>query len=275
MRTIRPKGTLIPIGGGEDKHHEKNILCRVIEETGKSKPKICLITVASSVPEEVAQDYREAFKALGVSNLSVIHFTAHKDADTSANIKAVANCDAVMMSGGDQLRLSSLLGGTAIMDQIIHRYYDEPSFVVAGSSAGAAAMSNTMIVSGSSQDAMMKGSLQLTNGLGLITHALVDTHFTQRGRFGRIVQTIIGNPGVIGLGLGEDTGMVIHKGDVMEVIGSGLVVIIDGSTINYTDLTEICDSEIITVEGVTMHMLGPRKKFSLVKRKLIQNSKQQ
>jgi cyanophycinase len=127
------------------------------------------------------------------------------------------------------------------MDHIISRYYDEPNFVVAGTSAGAAAMPNTMIVSGSSQDAMMKGALQLTNGLGLIGHALIDTHFTQRGRFGRIIQTIIGNPGVIGLGLGEDTGIVIYKGDVMEVVGSGLVVIIDGSTINYTDLTEIGD----------------------------------
>jgi cyanophycinase len=100
MKIIRPKGTLIPIGGGEDKSNKKEIRCRFIEETGKNKPKICLITIATSVPEEVADDYSEAFKALGVKNISIIHFVAHKDADSISNIKAIKKCDAVMISGG-------------------------------------------------------------------------------------------------------------------------------------------------------------------------------
>jgi cyanophycinase len=235
MRFTKPKGILIPIGGGEDKKEGKEVLCRVIEETGKKHPCITLVTLATSLPEEAAKDYQAAFTDLKITKFNVIHFNNLREADTDENMEKVNSCNVIMFSGGDQLKLSSMLGGTGLLKRIRERYYDEPGFVVAGTSAGAAAMSNTMIVSGSSEDALIKGELELTNGLDLINSVFIDTHFTQRGRIGRLIQTVTGNPGVLGVGLGEDTSLVIHKGDEMEVVGSGLVIIVDGREITYTD----------------------------------------
>lgn len=269
MKLLKPKGTLIPIGGGEDKEDKKDVLARVIHETGKKKPKVCLITLATSLPKEVAQDYKNAFKTLNINTLSIIYFETRHEADSQKNLEKIKNCHVVLFSGGDQLKLSSLLGGTKLIAKIKERYYDEPDFVIAGTSAGAAAMSNTMIISGSSQDALIKGELELTNGLDLINSVFIDTHFTQRGRFGRLIQTVTCNPGILGVGLGEDTAIVIHKGEELEVIGSGLVIIVDGTTIEYTDLTEIRDGNPITVEGIKMHVLGPGKRFLITDRKII------
>lgn len=269
MKLLKPKGTLIPIGGGEDKEDKKDVLARVVSETGRKKPKVCLITLATNLPKEVAQDYRNAFKTLNINTLSIIYFNTRMEADTVQNLKKVKDCHVVLFSGGDQLKLSSLLGGTKLIAKIRQRYYDEPDFVIAGTSAGAAAMSNTMIISGSSQDALIKGELELTNGLDLINSVFIDTHFTQRGRFGRLIQTVTCNPGILGVGLGEDTAIVIHKGEELEVIGSGLVIIVDGTCIEYTDLTEISDGHPITVEGIKMHVLGPGKRFLIHDRKIL------
>jgi cyanophycinase len=269
MRTTHPKGTLIPIGGGEDKKDNKDVLCRMITESGKKNPKICIITVATNLPKEVAQDYRSALKALGVTDLTFIHFELRKEADSPKWIDKIKKCNAVLFSGGDQLKLSSLLGGTNLLRLIKERYYDEAKFVIAGTSAGAAAMSNTMIISGSSQSALIKGELELTNGLDLINNVSIDTHFTERGRFGRLIQTVTCNPGVMGLGLGEDTGVVIYKGDELEVVGSGLVTIVDGASITYTDLTSVNSGTPITVEGIKVHVLGPGKRFLISERRLI------
>ncbi len=266
MKTPKPKGTLIPIGGAEDKKDKKEILCRVIKETGKKNPKICLITLATNLPKEVAKDYKDAFKDIGHTQISIIHYEKHSEADTSKNIDAIKKCDLVLFSGGDQLKLSSLLGGTKLLETIKTRYYDEAKFVIAGTSAGAAAMSDTMIISGSSKDAMIKGELELTNGLDFINSVFIDTHFTERGRFGRIIQTVTCNPGVLGIGLGEDTAIVVYKGEELEVIGSGLVIIADGTEIKYTDLTERSYGESITVEGIRMHVLGQGKCFLLTEK---------
>lgn len=265
-KTSKPKGTLIPVGGGEDSNE---VLKRIIKETGKRKPRICYMTVATTSPKEAAQKHKKFFSDMGLPNISIIHFDARTDADLSANLEKIKNCHAIFIGGGDQLRLSSLLGGTFLLALMKKRYNDEPRFVICGNSAGAAAMSNTMIISGSSQDALIKGELELTNGLSLINNVFIDTHFTQRGRFGRLIQTVTYNPGVLGLGLSLDTGVVIHGGDELEVIGTGLVVIADGTCIQYTDLTEISNGDPITVEGIKMHVLGPGKRFSITERKLL------
>lgn len=267
MKNIIPKGTLIPIGGGEDREESKDILCRIIAESGKKNPKICLITLATDVPDKVADVYKKAFKDLNISRLSIIHYAGRKEADSESNLKKVRECDLILFSGGKQLKLSSLLGGTDLLSIVKQRYYDEAKFVLAGTSAGAAAMSNTMIISGSTKEALIKGSLELTNGLDLINKVTIDTHFTQRGRIGRLIQMVTCNPGILGLGLGEDTCVIIKNG-MMEVCGSGLVTIVDGNDIEYTDLTEIKDGEPITVEGIKVHILGPAKRFLIADRKI-------
>lgn len=265
-RAGKPRGTLIPIGGGED---NKEILRRIIKETGKKRPGICYMTIATLSPHEAAQKHRKFFRDMGMTNVSIIHFDIRADADDLKNIEKIRKCHAVFMGGGDQLRLSSLLGGTLLLTEIKRRYYQEPGFVVCGNSAGAAAMSDTMIISGSSQDALIKGELELTNGLDLINNVFIDTHFTQRGRFGRLIQTVTYNPGVLGLGLSLDTAVVIHKGEELEVVGSGLVVIVDGTSIDYTNLTEIENGDPITVLGIKMHVLSSGRRFQIKDRKVI------
>lgn len=266
MEIIKPKGILVPIGGGND---DMMIMERIIKETRKSKPKLCYITLAISDPEEAHNKHGYFAEDFGKDNCSFIHFDIRADADTKENIRRIEECDAVFIGGGNQLRLSSLLGGTTLIEVIKKRYYEEQHFVVSGSSAGAAAMSNTMIISGSSRDALVKGELQLTNGLDLINNVFIDTHFTDRGRFGRVIQTVAYNPGVLGLGLSADTGAVIYEGERMEVVGTGLAVIVDGTSIDYSNLTEVADGEPLTVEGLKMHILGPGKCFSLLERKLL------
>lgn len=264
-----PKGTLIPIGGKEDKQDQRKILCRIIEETGMSQPCITVITLATSVPDQVEAGYRSAFEEIGIKELSVIHYQMHGEADTTENINKVTACNVIMITGGDQLKLCSLLGGTELINIITERYYTEENFVIAGTSAGAAAMSSTMIIAGKSDSAMLKGALKFTSGLGIIDRNIfIDTHFIQRGRLGRIVQIVASNPGIIGFGLAEDTAFV-HKNGVIEVIGSGSVVVIDGSSIIYSDLTEIKDNMPITVQGMTMHVMGPGRRFAIADRKLL------
>lgn len=268
MNNMIPKGILIPVGGGEDKEESKDVLARILAETGKSHPHVCLITIATGLPEKVANGYAKAFEDLNIKIFSVIHYTQRNDADTDENLKKIRECDLVMFSGGNQLKISSLMIGTELLGLIKQRYYDESKFVVAGTSAGAAAMSNTMISSGSSTEALIKGALEFTNGLDFIKSVTIDTHFIARGRIGRLIQAVTCNPGILGLGLGEDTSVVISKG-VIEVFGSGLVIIVDGKEIGYTDLPEIKDGEPITVEGIKIHVLGPGKRFILSERKLL------
>jgi cyanophycinase len=264
MKIIKPKGILIPIGGG----HDDPVIERVVKESGKAHPKICYITLALSDENEAKEKHKSFAKQYGEKNVSFIHFNMRSEADSDENIRKVKHCDIVLIGGGNQLRLSSLLGGTLLINEIKKRYYTETKFIVSGSSAGAAAMSNTMIISGSSQDALIKGELQLTNGLDLINNVFIDTHFTDRGRFGRLIQTVTYNPGVLGLGISADTGVIIYEGERLEVVGKGLVVIADGTAVEYSDLTDVEDGDPLTVVGIKMHVIGPGKCFALNTRKI-------
>jgi cyanophycinase len=263
----RPKGILVAIGGGEDKEDSKRILEKILRLSKKKKPVVQVITTATSLPEEVADDYKLAFKDLGAV-VKIANIQGREKANDEKVINALKDCDIVYFSGGNQLKLTTILGGTAFLKVLKERYLKEKNFIIAGTSAGAAAMSSTMIVSGSSQDALIKGELQLNNGLDFINTLFIDTHFTQRGRFGRLIQTIAANPSVLGVGLGEDTAIIINDNE-MEVIGSGLVAIVDGITIKYSDLTDITDGCPITIEGLTLHVLSEGKRFDIEKRKLL------
>jgi cyanophycinase len=267
MTLQKPKGTLIPIGGNENKKDCQAILKRIVKETGKTTPKICLFTLGAEMPDRSELEYKTTFKNLCINDLSVINFNSHIEADSTENLDKVKNSDLVIFSDGSQLKLCSLLGGTHLMARIKKRYYNEPNFVIAGIGAGASAMSNTMIISYSSDDAMLKGELELANGLNLINSIFFDTHYTERGRFGCLIQTVTFNPAVLGVGLTEDTAVVI-KNEEVEVIGSGLVAIVDGTSIEYTDLTEIAHGDPITVEGIKMHFLSEGKYFAINKKQV-------
>jgi len=167
-----------------------------------------------------------------------------------------------MFTGGDQLRLTSILGGTPFVDLLISKYQNT-EFIYAGTSAGAAAASNNMIYQGSSSEALLKGEVKITSGLGLIDDVVIDTHFVQRGRIGRLFQAVVGNPKVMGVGLGEDTGLLITKGHQMKAIGSGLVILVDGREVKDTNLTQVELGQPISINHLVTHVMSHFDKFDL------------
>ncbi|HXI00260.1 MAG TPA: cyanophycinase [Sphingobacteriaceae bacterium] len=263
-----PLGKLFAIGGAEDKgvdlekgeivrsnlnFFELGILRRIVEEAGGPDKKMEVITTASMIPYEVGENYLNAFGKIGCTNIGIMPIRNRADAMNTEYIERIRNCGAVMFSGGNQLRLSATFGGTEILQIILQRYQDEENFVIAGTSAGAMAMSNTMIYEGNAARAHLKGEVKITTGLGFMDDVIFDSHFEKRGRFGRLVQAIASNPQCLGIGLGEDTGMLITEGNKMEAIGSGLVIIIDGYDIRHNNIADIPEGNPISVENLKVH----------------------
>ena len=267
MTSEKPKGTLIAIGGSENTKNCPTIFERIVYESGKALPQICLITVASEMPQQTEFDYMATLNKLQIKHTTVINFAAHTEADTPQNLEKIKNADIIIFADGSQLKLSSLLGGTHLMARIKSRYMNESNFVVAGIGAGATALSNTMIVSCNANDAMLKGQLELTTGLDLISSIFIDTHFAESGRLGCLTQIVTFNPAGLGVGLSENVAIII-KNDEIEVIGKGLITIVDGTQIDYTNVTEIAHGEHITVEGIKVHFLGAGKHFLIAEKKL-------
>ena len=269
----QPKGKLIAIGGAEDRNSEESnkedqklnyfedgILETIIKEID-GKPKLELITTASKEPEEVMNEYKKAFRELGIT-IGHLHLEEREQANDPKILERVSKSNCVFFSGGDQLRLCSLLGGTELLDLIKEKYLTEP-FVIAGTSAGAAAMSNTIIASGDSERPFQKGEVKLSVGFGFIDNVIIDTHFNQRGRFGRLAQAIVTQPEVIGIGLGEDAGVIIEKGNRMKAIGSCSVVVIDGKEISFSNIANVKDDMPISIENIRVHVLAIKDQFHL------------
>jgi cyanophycinase len=278
-----PKGKLIAIGGAEDKGtdlelgeiHRNNlnffelqILRRVVEEAGGPQSRIEVITTASTIPYEVGDNYLNAFGKIGCTNVGVMHIRNRQDTQIEDYLERIKTCNAVMFTGGNQLRLSVTDGGTEFLAILKNRYMEE-NFLIAGTSAGAMAMSNTMIYEGNATRAHLKGEVKITTGLGFIDSVIIDSHFEKRGRFGRLVQAVATNPSSIGIGLGEDTGMLITEGNKMEAIGSGLVVIIDGHDILHSNIADIPDGNPISIEGLKVHFCEKGNGYIISERKFL------
>lgn len=281
LSMIVPKGKLISVGGSEDKgigldpkylqneqhaFFESGILKRILLEMKGVDSHIEVITTASQIPEEVGENYIQAFGKLGCKNVGVIHIKRREDVGVEDYIERIKKADGVMFSGGNQMRLSMIFGGTEIL-RILKERYENESFVIAGTSAGAMAMSNTMIYLGSSTGALLKGEVKITTGLAFIKDVIIDTHFVTRGRFGRLAQAVAGNPGCIGIGLGEDTGVLIREGNQMEAIGSGLVLIFDGHNIKYSSIADVEEGQPISIEHMIIHVMAKGNYYYLKERK--------
>lgn len=279
-----PKGKLIAIGGAEDKGtdleigeiHRNNlnffelgILRRVVEEAGGVNSRIEVITTASTIPYEVGENYLNAFGKIGCTNIGLLHIRNRHDAMNDEYIERIRHCDAVMFSGGNQLRLSVTDGGTEFLAILKKRYQEDEHFLIAGTSAGAMAMSSTMIYEGNATRAHLKGEVKITTGLGFVNSVIIDSHFEKRGRFGRLVQAVAANPGCIGIGLGEDTGMLITEGNKMEAIGSGLVVIVDGHEIMHSNIADIPEGNPISIENLKVHFCEKGNGYLIRERKYL------
>ncbi|MEC4049792.1 cyanophycinase [Flavobacterium sp. SUN046] len=274
------RGKLIIIGGAVDKgsftetdldksasknlnFFEEGILKRVINESKhKELSRIEVITTASKIPKEIGPEYVKALSYLNAHNADVLNIERREQASDPEILERLKAADVVMFTGGDQLRLTSILGGTTFHDILLDKYKNE-DFIYAGTSAGAAAASNNMIYQGSSSEALLKGEVKITSGLGLIDDVIIDTHFVQRGRIGRLFQAVVGNPKVLGIGLGEDTGLLITHGKKMEAIGSGLVILVDGREIKDTNLTQIEMGQPISISHLVTHVLSKYDTFDL------------
>ncbi len=278
-----PLGHLVAVGGAEDKgtdlekgivqrnrlnFFELGILKNVIGLIGGANARVEVITTASSIPDEVGQNYKDAFAKLGCSNVGHMRIRNREEASHAEFIERLTGCDCVMFSGGNQLRLSSIFGGTHFLDVLKSRYQNS-NFLIAGTSAGAMAMSNTMIYEGNAAMAHLKGEVKITTGLGFLQNVIIDTHFDKRGRFNRLAQAVAAQPGAIGIGLGEDTGVVVSEGNELRAIGSGSVVIIDGKNIEYNNIADIRFGEPISVENIIVNIMSKGDIYNLNNRKFI------
>ena len=285
---MKPTGKLIIIGGAVDtgsfteknykeniesnlNFFEKGILKRIILESANlEQSRIEVITTASQIPEVVGEEYVKAFSYLGANNVGVMNITLREEANNEEYVKRLSDADVVMFTGGDQLRLTSILGGTEFHKLLIKKY-QESNFVISGTSAGAAACSNNMIYQGSSSEALLKGEVKITGGLGLINDVIIDTHFVHRGRIGRLFQAVVSNPMILGVGLGEDTGLLIKNGHEMEAIGSGLVILVDGRSIKDTNITDVAIGTPISIEHLVVHVMAMNDLFDLENHKMVIN----
>lgn len=280
-----PKGKLVIIGGAVDlgsslnynenishphyiKFFERGILKRIIVESAKGEESVVeVITTASQIPDIVGVEYIKSFEQLQVHHVNVLDIKSREDTNRKEYLERIKKADVVMFSGGDQLRLTSIFGGTPFL-QILKERYREDNFLVAGTSAGAASASTNMIYRGSSSEALIKGEVQITGGLGFIDSVIIDTHFVQRGRIGRLFYAVASNPGMLGIGLGEDAGLLITEGYCMEAIGSGLTILVDGRFINKTSIYDVEMGAPVSIDGLKVHVMSIFDKYDLHKQKL-------
>jgi|SRR6185503_3366083 len=283
---VIPKGKLIIIGGAVDmgtnlgsgegiikpnylKFFEQGILKRIVTESAKQQESVVeIITTASQIPELVGEEYIAAFKHFNVNHTGVLDIRSREDAKSDAYIDRIRKADVVMFSGGDQLRLSSIFGGTEFL-QVLKARYAAENFVIAGTSAGAAAASTNMIYRGQSNKALIKGEVQITAGLGFIDSVIIDTHFVQRGRIGRLLYAVASNPGMLGIGLGEDAGLLITGGTMMEAIGSGLTILVNGRKMAETNIYDVEMGSPVSIRNMRVSVMSIFDKYDLTESQLI------
>ncbi|MBC7446706.1 MAG: cyanophycinase [Hymenobacteraceae bacterium] len=242
MADSTPLGILVLIGGSEDRgpantrpplaehrhdYIDQEILQLLVYLTGKRQPRIGVVVSASNLPHEMADMYVRAYAHLGHHNLTFIDLRQPETPNSEEALAWLRALDVVLFSGGDQERLLTQTAGTRFL-ALLHARYQTSGLVIAGTSAGSMAFPRRMLIAGAHHEAMLSGDVELADGMNLLGGCLVDTHFVRRGRFGRLTQAVLLSPQHVGIGLGEDTALVVRHGTVAECVGSGMAVIIDG-----------------------------------------------
>ena len=250
-------GHLLVIGGAEDKYNERRILRKFLELTGKDggETQVLIVPVASDFPEFAADIYVQAFRRLGIAQPRVLRATSRQDVFDADADQLFDGVDGVFITGGDQMRLVSLLGGTKFAQKLREKVA-ETDVVLAGTSAGAAGMSTSMIVRGDATPHPHKNSVRLSPGLGFLQNIIIDQHFTERGRISRLITAVSYNPYNLGIGIDENTAIILDNEGILEVYGAGTVTVVDGSQITYNEIAEVSDYESFSVCGVQLHILG-------------------
>jgi len=276
---MTPKGKILIIGGHEDKGalegenlnvHKKNkakshfeILGYLIQRIPRAHHIIEIIASASTIPEEMENLYINSYKKEGFTHVGFIKVENRKDASNTDSIKRIKVAHAIFFTGGDQSKLVALLKETPISAAIKKKYYADKNFIVGGTSAGAMAMPGSIISQGVIAEALFEGDLKMEAGLNLIDRVIIDTHFIKRGRFARLAHAVALNPTCIGLGLGEDTSLLISEGTKAKCIGTGMVIIINGQNIKNTNIGSAHGSQGIYMENLIVNILVEGSEYIL------------
>ena len=285
MHSKIPKGKLLIIGGHEDKgaiagenlivHKKKDapthfeILGRLISRIPREHHIIEIIASASSIPLEMEQIYIDSYKREGFTHVGIIKVENAEDANDDDSVKRIKGSHAVFFTGGDQSKLVSCIAGSKLLSAITNKYHADQHFIVGGTSAGAMAMPEIIIVGGRIHEALFKGDIKLASGFDLIQNVIVDTHFIKRGRFGRLAHAVILNPTCLGIGLGENTALLISEGNHCECIGSGMVILIDGAAMQGTNIDGVDETTPIVVENLAITILAEGSVYLLNDRKVL------
>lgn len=257
-------GNLLIIGGNEDKHGECLILRKFIAMAGGREAKIAVITTATELPREVGDEYRSMFLELGAASASILYIGNREAANDRHQAGEIENASGIFFTGGDQLRLTSILGGSKVDIAIRDAYHR--GTVIAGTSAGASVMSDTMIVEGDSSDTLKKSSVNMAHGMGLLEEVVIDQHFAQRGRINRLLAAVAQNPYVLGVGIDEDTALLVRSDASCEVYGSQTVTIVDGKHIIHSNISESKLYDPLVLTNVLIHVLPEGYGFDLKRR---------
>jgi len=259
----KARGTIIIIGGGEDRSpNGERIILKAIAERVKGG-KLVIATVASHEPRGYFDEYQRAFHGLGVGELVELYVEDRCEAAGPDKFAILDDAAGVFFTGGDQLRITSQIGATGIEAKVKALF--ERGGLVAGTSAGASAMSDTMVVKGTSQETHRMGDLHMAPGLGLMRDVIIDQHFAERGRFGRILGAVAHNPRVLGIGIDEDTAAIVN-GSEMRVLGDGAVYVVDGSGVSHSNVAEAKPDVTLSMHDVKVHVLAEGDGFDLAKR---------
>lgn len=268
LNSIDSRGYLVAIGGAEDKTSELDVLSRVVSLALDGNSEVAVIAAASGIPDDILPAYEKVFTRLGASRVHSLSVRTRQDADSQENVDAVAASGIVFFTGGDQLRLTTVLGGSRMLAAIRERFMT--GAVVAGTSAGAAALSTTMIYNGNAADALRKGAVNMSSGLGFVDGLIIDTHFLARGRFTRLMEVGATNPHDLGVGLGEDAAVIVHPNRVLEAVGSGHVILVDSRDLARSNVAELSIGEAVAIENMIMHALISGHGFAIDERRYLE-----
>ncbi|HCM75413.1 MAG TPA: cyanophycinase [Cytophagales bacterium] len=270
------KGILIPVGGNEDKgdrwnsrlnFSEKGVLSHILQEAKGKESKVVVIPTASKIPEEVGHSYIKAFNKLGCKEVSILNITRKNHSENKEHLRLIEQADCIMFSGGNQSRISTKIKDTTLHEILKQRFESEP-VVIAGTSAGAMAMAEEMIAGGSSSEALQKGAVIMKKGLGFFPEIIIDTHFVRRGRFGRLAEALAKYPDKLGIGLAEDTGLIIKNCNEFRVIGSGMVIVMDPSNLSHNSYAQLKTGTPMSMSNLTTHILANGDRFTMDNREI-------
>jgi cyanophycinase len=260
-----PLGTLVALGGGDD----DALLALLCDLLPTLDTPVEILTTASSNPARTAAAYEKAFHDLGCTAARHLPINQRHPADTPATLRRLSRAGLVFFTGGDQQLISEFIRGTEFLTQLKHRFQTEAGFMIAGTSAGAAALPERMLVEGYGWRALRKGGIQTMAGLGLLPDLFIDQHFVERGRFGRLMHALLAHPTCLGLGLSEETGIIIRSGSVAEVFGDGIMMMMDARHLKSSNLGRVGKGEPVSGQDMRVHMLVSGQQINLQTRQVL------